>query len=196
MISTLEAVTLSDWISAFAAITACGSAIFAYSSYRIARQSLGLSTQVFDRSQPNSSVYLIDAFRCHFEEQKVVLYVFSLSITNRSTIQNTIVSVEMRLPFVRDGVERLGVFTHKSSEALVSINNVLQLPAEVPPRGALVTNCCFEVPDEMLERAECGFHLLRIRYVEGTTTEIEPKVIMDVVDVQHLEKKRQVGVPI
>src|SRR5260370_512078 len=96
----------------------------------------------------------------------------------------------------RDGVERLGVFTHKSSEALVSINNVLQLPAEVPPRGALVTNCCFEVPDEMLERAECGFHLLRIRYVEATTTEIEPKVIMDVVDVQHLEKKRQVGVPI
>lgn len=105
----------------------------------------------------------------------------------------------MRLPFIRDGVERLAVFTHFNNLAELGhlrIKNIVRLPVDISVRGALVANFCFDVPNEMLESAEFDLHILRFKYAEGPPGELQPKLIMDVIDVQDLEKKRSKGVPI
>lgn len=192
-------ISLSNWISIVAVVGAAFSAIVACASYRLARKSYTLAARASDLSKPNLALYLIDAFRHRLKARGTTLYCFCVSIENKSIIQNTISNVEMRLPLIRDGVERLAVFTHSNNLAQsdgLSIKNIIQLPATLPVRGALIANCCFEIPNEMLERAEFDLHILRFRCAEGPFSELQPRLIMDVIDVQDLEKKRNSGVPI
>lgn len=191
--------TLSNWMSIVAVFVAIASVIVACASYRLARKSYSLAEDTANLSRPNSAVYLIDAFRYRSNKHDKTLYVFCVSIENKSTFQNSIVNVEMRLPYIRDGIERLVVLSltnNLSKLSDIEIRNTIQLPASLPVRGALIVNCCFEAPNELLERAEFDLHVLRIRYADGPFSELKPKLIMDVIDVQELEKKRKTGVPI
>ena len=191
-------IKLSNWISIAAFVAAAFSAFVACASYRLAKRSYALAAHTSDLSKPNLALYLIDAFRYRLKGRDRTLYVFCVSIENKSIIQNSIVNVEMRLPFIRDGVERLAVFEHSNNLTQsynLDIKNTIQLPAAILMRGALVVNCCFEVPNEMLERAEFDLHILRFKCAEGPFSELRPKVIMDVMDVQDLEKKRNTGIP-
>jgi hypothetical protein len=165
----------------------------------VARKSYELAVHTSQLSKPSLTAYLIDAFRYRPDLGGRILYIFSASIENKSVIQNSISSVEMRLPFVRDGVERLAVFPHIGNFPqldILKLRNIIQLPATIPVRGALIATCCFEVPSDLLERSEFDMHTLRFRCAEGPFLELHPRMIMDVVDVQHLENKRSAGVPV
>jgi hypothetical protein len=195
----LASVGLSNWIALVATIIASASLIVALKNSRVAQQGLKISWRTSNLGDPNFAVYLIDTFRYRVKSQKKALYVFCISINNKSTIQNSITNVEMRLPLIRAGLETVSVFVHNPRPTLpkgFSLKNVLKLPALLPARGALIGNCCFEVPEELLEGADFGSHFLRIKYAEGPNTELEPKIIMDIIDDQHLEQKRKTGVPL
>jgi hypothetical protein len=171
----------------------------AWKSYKVARGSYRLALETAQLSKPNLTTYLIDAFRYRANLNENIFYVFCISLENKSTVQNSIVAIEMRLPFVRDGIERLAVFPHSedfSQSKMLNLKNIIHLPAIISVRGALIGNCCFEVPSDMLEGAEFDLHTLRFRCAEGPIVELEPKVIMDIIDVQYLEKKRSAGVPL
>lgn len=175
------------------------SAGFAYRNSRIARKALELSANTSKLAGPNSNIYLVDAFRYRLTDSNIALHVFCLSIENKSTMQNSVTAAELRIPFVRDGIERIAVFRNVSTLARsepLRIQNFLQIPAALTARSALVANCCFEVPLRMLEGAEFGPYRLRIVYAEGPASNIEFNVMMDVIDAEHLEKKRNTGVPI
>jgi hypothetical protein len=100
---------------------------------------------------------------------------------------------------IKDGLERVRVFKHidrlAESEGL-RIENIMRIPAVLGARGSVVANCCFEVPTEVLDGAEFAVHFLRLTYAEGSATNIDAKIIMDVINAEHLEKKRRTGVPI
>jgi hypothetical protein len=192
-------ITLSNWLSIAAAVIACGSVILAWKSYKIARDSHRLALETAQLSKPNLTTYLIDAFRYRANPGEKIVYVFCVSLENKSTVQNSVVAIEMRLPFVRDGIERLAVFQHSenfSQLKKLKLKNIIHLPATISVRGALIGNCCFEVPGDMLEGAEFDLHTLRFRCAEGSLVELEPKIIMDIVNVQYLEEKRRAGVPL
>jgi hypothetical protein len=78
----------------------------------------------------------------------------------------------------------------------MNIRNVLPIPVVLPARGALIINFCFAVPHETLKGAEFGPFTVRIKYADGPADEIEHHIVMDITDAEHLEKKRQTGVPI
>jgi hypothetical protein len=190
---------LSNCVAIAAAAIACTSLIVAWKGYVVSRRSYDLAAQAAQLSEPNVTGYLIDAFRYRPDVADKILYIFCVSIENKSTIQNSIVDAEMRLPFLRDGIERLAVFSHTGNIPQLNdlkLNNIVRLPSSLSARGALVANFFFEVPKDILERSQFDMHVLRIRFADGPYVELDPKVIMDVVDVQHLESKRQAGVPI
>jgi hypothetical protein len=78
----------------------------------------------------------------------------------------------------------------------LEIQNILQIPTPLPARGGIVGNFCFELPQSVLDGSEFGPFMLRIRYAEGPANEIERPIIMDIIDAEHLEKKRKTGIPI
>jgi hypothetical protein len=191
--------TVSDYTAIAAIVISSGSLILAWKSYGISRKGYDLAAQASRFSQPHLTGYLIDAFRYRPDLGGNIVYIFCVSIENKSTIQNSIVNAEMRLPFLRDGIERLAVFSHNENIgrlAPLNLKNIATLPVVLPIRGALVANFCFEVHKDLLERSEYDLHTLRLGFTDGPFVELSPKVIMDVVDVQHLEAKRSTGVPI
>jgi hypothetical protein len=195
----LSSVNVSTWIAMVSACAAIASATFAFRNFRTARKALTLSTNTSQLANANVSAYLVDAFRYRLRESNVTLYVFCLSIESKSTLQNSIVDAELRIPFVKEGLERVAVFRHNRSSATSApllIQNVLQIPATLSARGGLVGNFCFEIPRGVLEGSEFGPFELRIKYAEGPAIDIKQNIIMDVIDAEHLEKKRKTGVPI
>ncbi|HML12279.1 MAG TPA: hypothetical protein VK456_03175 [Xanthobacteraceae bacterium] len=191
--------SLSTGTAIVAAVAACASAVFAFKTSRTARKALALSINAAKLSSPHCSVYLIDAFRFRRGGSVNALYVFCVSIENRSTMQNSVLDAELRIPFVKGELERVAVFRHSTrSEELrnLGLGNALETPTLIPARGAVVANCCFEVPNEVLKNAEFNAYLLRIRYAEGPDSEMEKQVIMDVINAEYLEKKRKKGIPV
>jgi hypothetical protein len=191
-------VALSNWISIAAAIVAFGSMVVAWQSYRLAQRSFHLAQESYGLSKPNVAAYLVDVFWYRPKGEKT-LYVFCLSVENKSTIQNAIVNAEMRLPFIRDNVERLAVFEHtRNPECLeiLGLRNVAELPPSISIRGAVTMNFCFEVPNSTLAGAEFDVHTLRLRCTDGSNVDLRPKMIMALLDVQDLEEKRKAGVPV
>jgi hypothetical protein len=195
----LAGVTWSSFVAITAIAISCGSLIVAWKSYSVSQKSYDIAAQAAQLSKPNLTGYLIDAFRYRPDLGGKIVYIFCVSIENKSTIQNSIVSAEMRLPFLRDGVERIAIFPHTENIARLAnldLKSVIHLPVVLPIRGALIANFCFEVQKDMLERSEFDTHTLRLGFAEGAFVELDAKMIMDVVDVQHLENKREAGVPI
>lgn len=199
LLTHLAEVHLSNWIAVAALGIAFASLWISRLGYQIAKKSYLLAKQTSESSAPQFSSYLVDAFRYRDKSADSIIYVFAVSLENKSTIQNSIVSVEMRLPLMRDGLERLAVFGALGVGPIVGglqIRNTAQLPSVVHSRGAIIANFCFEVPNEMLKKAEYDLHILRIKFADGPFVEIRPKFVMDVIDVQDLEKKRRSGVPL
>jgi hypothetical protein len=191
--------SISDYIAIAAIVMSFCSLMLAWKSYGISRKSYDLAAQASQFSQPHLSGYLIDAFRYRPDLGGKIVYIFCVSIENKSTIQNSILNAEMRLPFLRDGIERLAVFSHNENIgrlASLNLKNIATLPVIIPIRGAQIANFCFEVQKDMLVRSEYDLHTLRLSFADGPLVELSPQVIMDVVDVQHLETKRSTGVPI
>jgi hypothetical protein len=195
----LSTVNPSTWIAALSAVAAISSAIFAFRNSATARRALALSTATSQSANANFTLYLIDAFRYRPRETNSILYVFCVSIESKSTLQNSIVDAELRIPFVKEKLERTAIFRHNEKWAEstpLSLKNVLKLPTMLTARGGLIGNFCFDVPRGMLEGSEFGPFCLRVRYAEGAPSEVNRSIIMDVTDAENLEKKRKTGVPI
>jgi hypothetical protein len=190
---------LPTWIAVVAALAACLSAFSAYKNSATGRKALALSKETSRLSNANIRTYLIDAFRYRIKDTGMTLYVFCISFENKSTAPNSITEAELRIPFLKDSVERVAVFRHLNSfdeSVAMSIQNVVQVPIPLSARGGLTGNFCFQAPHGILEGSEYGPFRLSIKHAEGSPSELEVNLIMDVVDAEHLEKKRRTGVPI
>lgn len=199
MISGLASIPLTTWVAIGSALTALLSMSIAYRNSRISRQSLELSRATSSLANPNFTIYLIDSFRYRYDGEKMSLYIFSTSITNKSTIQNTVSELELRITYIKENREGVFVFRNSSELSEIApkiINNIVKLPAAVPARGALIATFCFKVQRELLSGADYGPYSLRLTYADGSTGEIQTNIIMDVLSDEHLEAKRRTGVPI
>jgi hypothetical protein len=188
---------LTEWISLFALVVALPSAVIGVCSYRLARKSYFLAEVVSKSAQPQGAVYLIDAFR--WRDEASVLYVFCVSVENKSTIANSIVDVELRLPYRRGGKERMAVLAVNntpSQNANMRISNTAQIPAVVPARGAVTAAFCFRLATELIDGAEFDEHVLRFKFADGPSCELRQRIIMGMTNVQELEKKRRIGIPV
>lgn len=120
----------STLIALVAACAAIASASFAFRNSSIARRALSLSANASKLANADANLYLVDAFRYRIRESNVTLYVFCVSIESKSTLQNSVVDAELRIPFVKDGLERVAVFrlTRNPNEpAPFKIQNIIQI---------------------------------------------------------------------
>ena len=193
----LPSIGPSGWAAIIAAFAACVSSLIAYRNFRTARRALAISSTTSSLAEPRAIPYLIDAFR--YRTMSSIVYVFCISIENKSTLQNTIVDAELRIPIVRAGTETVSVLRHIDQlpdMKGLEVKNVARLPAPLIARGAFIGNFCFVVPRGMLEGAEVESQTVRIRYAGGPWSEITSNIIMDIVDAKNLEKRRGTGIPI
>lgn len=175
------------------------SIVFGLFNLWTSREALRISKEAAQRAEANSLVTRIDTFRYRIPKKGVSLYIFTLEIRSQSTNPNSLVAAELRIPAVRDGVERTLVYKHSPLLATappINLKNALQVPAALLPRSAIVANCCFEVPDESLKDAVFGPFIVRLTYAAGPEAEVRTDLIMDVPDAEHLQKKRQSGIPV
>jgi len=199
MIDTVLAWSIETWVAIFAAFVACVSAALSYRSSTIAREHLAIHKQTWEGARPNAAIHLIDSFRYRAVNSQQDFYVHCLSIENKSSEQNSVVGVEMRLPIIRGDIESVAVFAptyEMPKDEPLEVRGLQRLPLYLSGRGATAVNFCFAVSRDLLVGAEAGSHMLRVRYAEGQSSDVNIRLIMDVVDVQHLEKKRERGVPV
>ncbi|MES9950568.1 MAG: hypothetical protein ABW118_16545 [Candidatus Thiodiazotropha sp.] len=79
-------------VSALTAVLALAVSII---SYRLSKKSLSISKRQYQRSTPNVSLYLNEGFTTTSETKEYRYYVFSITATNRSTENNSLVRTEM-----------------------------------------------------------------------------------------------------
>jgi hypothetical protein len=195
----LSSVNPTTWIAAISALAAIASATFAMRNSNLARKTLAISAKTSQLANASVSLYLIDAFRYSMREANSTLYVFCVSVESKSTSQNSVVDAELRIPFIKNQIERAAIFRHNgksTSSSTLQLKNIFELPISLPARGGLVGNFCFDVPRGILEGSEFGPFCVRVRYAEGQSSEVEHSIVMDVIDAENLEKKRKTGVPI
>lgn len=188
--------TLPLWISGAALAV---SIVFGTLNFATSRRALSVSSRASKLNEPNVSLYLLDSFRFRLPEANLSLYIFSISVSNRSTSANSITNCELRIKFVKDALERTGVFRHNTNglaDSILHLRNLLKTPSQLPARSGLIANLCFEVANELLADALFDNLLIQIECADGSTLEHQTNIIMDVVDAKHLEKKREIGVPI
>jgi hypothetical protein len=193
----LPSIDLSGWVAIIAAFAACVSSLIAYRNSRTARRALAVSSATATLAEPQAAAYLIDAFR--YRAISSIIYVFCISIENKSTLQNTVVDAELRIPIIRAGIETVSVLRHLDQlpdMKELEVKNVVRLPAPLMARGAFIGNFCFVAPRGMLEDAEVESQTVRIRYADGPWSEVTSNIIMDIVDAKDLEKRRGTGVPV
>ncbi len=163
---------------------------------KTSREALKLSKHTAAKVENDVHVYRIDAFRYQLDKSSI-LYVVAIEVTNRSTTPNSITAAELRIAVTTNGFERILVFQHKSASATaIGIKNTLHVPTSLSARTAIVGNCCFEIEDERLSGASFGPYLLRLALAEGSEINLTINLIVDLPDAEHLQKKRQTGVPV
>lgn len=153
----------SDFIATASAVIAAFSAIFAYRSAAIAKKALFIAEQDFKSKQEKLFLYLIDAYKVPFSSEGKNLYAvaFNISITNRSSVSNSVRNLELEVKFIRndDSVGTIVLaaknIVHNSDKVALPIP--FNLPLSLEPKSAKTGWVLFFLPKELLKekKIEC-----------------------------------------
>lgn len=199
MFGAILSLEIAVVVAIFAAIVGLGSAIIAWRNSTISKKSLEINSKNASLSSPDFATYLVDSFRYVVKDYDFKLYVFVVSVENRSTIPNSIVSVDLKIPLIKDGFERVLIFNHieiESDENLSTFKKPAKLPVSLAARGSVIVGFYFKVQNEVLENASCESYTVRTKYINGIYSDTKSIVIMDIIDEGSLEKKRKMGIPV
>ncbi|MDD2540914.1 MAG: hypothetical protein PHH28_07705 [Desulfuromonadaceae bacterium] len=176
----------SDFIAAASALIAAFSAIYAYRSAAIAKKALFIAEQDFKSKQEKLFLYLVDAYKVPFSSEGKNLYAvaFNISITNRSSVTNSVRDIELEVKFIRsdDSVGTI-VFTAKntvpnSDETALPVPFNLPLPLE--PKSAKAGWVIFLLPLELLKEKKIESYKVKAVDVHMEIATVEAYIIKEV----------------
>lgn len=185
--------TPSVIISIVSALTAVLALLVSIISYRLSKKSLSISEHQYQRSTPNMSLYLNEGFTTTSETKEYRYYVFSITATNRSTENNSIVKSEMAVlcSNEEDFISKI-IIPHSPAQIdELNMPNLTPLPINIDlmsgnsKSGWLV----FKIDRKVLRNKKIdGYKLLFIDSSDNKL-ELEPIIVREIHRSNEMEKE-------
>lgn len=178
----------SDLLAAGSAVVAVFSAFFSYRSSAIARKALFIAEQDFKSKQEKISLYLVDVYKVPYSSDGKNLYalVFNVSITNSSSVPNSVKDIELEVKFIRnDNTVGTIIFSPQdiSSDSVnVALPATFSLPLALDPKSAKTGWVIFLLPKELLKEKKIESYKVKAVDVHMDISTIEAYIIKEAVN--------------
>ncbi len=178
-------------VSAVAALVAVW---YTRRSARMDEQGLALSLEQERRKQPDLGVHLIDAYIERPEGERTRVYVFHVSLCNRSDTDTSLKSISLEVELGRDaGPSSLFVLTHDARlaaalEARVQ-GGVLRVPCKIAAGEAIEAWAIFGLSDDLLRGATVQAYRLQVVDTHDVRSCLEPIALCERVSHEQVAQR-------
>jgi len=173
------------WISIAAAAISGTSALIAFLSYRVARQSLRLNQQLADRRAPRLLLSFQEGYVKKNDPHNV--YALLISISNPTDIDNSVAQLDLRVEYrpASDFCARVDVPAAADNDDGPNIPTTVRLvpPLKVAAHQTVVGWVRFQVKRALLMDCKIDGYTVVARDSHGQTSTVEMSIIREVVDV-------------
>jgi hypothetical protein len=174
---TSDAFSYTDprlWLAAASLVIAACSAILSWRSFQNARKALAISERQEKRREPEFRVYLVNGYRRLVQDRQV--FAFTVSISNPSDINNSVVRAELRALCVADQtqivlrVEHDGTLDLPIEDARQQGPNPFILPARIDAHQTISGCLLFAIPNAIIGERTIDKHDLILEDTHGVPT--------------------------
>lgn len=174
---------LSVWAAVASAFFAAIAVWYTYRSANIARKSLELTQEQERRRTPNLEPYLIDGHILRVRLQEMRVYVFSISITNKSDAENSVKELRFAISFNRgQGPDSTIIVTHDASLAKyssLSSPEPLSIPLSIAAYQTIQGMALFRTDDTLLQGTGINAYSLQIIDSHNTQSILRPIILQE-----------------
>jgi hypothetical protein len=180
-------------ISLISAAAACIAIAISFVSYRVSKKSLAIYEKQYLKSVPDIDLYLNEGFTETSNDKSTRYYVFSVTITNRSSENNSLALVEMNIYCSNDeGFMSKIVIPHEPGAlSLISMPDLTMLPSNVDFNPAEVKSgwVLFKIDRGVLRNKKIDSYKLEFSDSRNNKYELEPIIIKEIHKNREVEKK-------
>lgn len=174
------------WVAVASAVAAWGAALFAYRSTRIARRILELSEEQARARVPQLVPYLVAGLVRRLEKRQTRLYAFSVSVSNRADIDNSLSALELQITYTR--------VNNMSSNLLLPHDPTLTehfglegtqpliVPKPINAHQTIAGWAFFEIDDSLLGDVDIDRYEIRFFDSHENISSLEPIILREIVD--------------
>lgn len=172
-----------DWIAIAAAFAAWMAAWQAFRSSRVARSAYQLALKQEQRLQPSLEVYIVDAYIRRRTKPSRRLYVFQITISNKSSAGNSLKDLQLVVHCSRDNGPPSDIFiSHKlelSEQLHLSASDLLKVPSPIDAHTVIGGLALFEVHEGVLGGSKIEAYTLKLVDTYGNETDRETILLQE-----------------
>lgn len=169
-------------ISILSAVTAGISALIALRSSNISKKALSIAQNEQKSKEENLNIYLIDAAR-YIKTNKSYIYAFNITISNLSSLNNTIARIELTITYIRkDNTLGQLILQHNKnlSTSLDKINlTAFNTPQQIDSKSAKTSWALFLKDTNCITFEKTDKYSIRISDIYGNTESVDTYLIKD-----------------
>lgn len=172
-----------DWVTIAAAFAAWVAAWQAFRSSRVARSAYQLALKQEQRLQPSLEVYIVDAYIRRRANPSRRLYVFRITISNKSFAGNGLKDLQLVVHCSRDHGPSSDIAIPQKLELgehlHISAADLVKVPAPIEAHTVMGGLALFEVHDEVLGGANVESYTLKLVDTYGNETDKETILLQE-----------------
>lgn len=166
-----------EWIAVASAVAAWIAALQAYRSSRVARRAYRLAMEQETRLRPSLELYLVEAHVRRPESGARRLYVFSLTVSNKSDMANAIKHIRLIIEHShgQGPISNIAIPHNPDLSDQLPGNDLrpFRVPCNIGARAVLGGSSIFEVPDDIFKDSRIEAYTLAIEDTYGHETSAE-----------------------
>lgn len=172
-----------DWVAIAAATAAWLAAWQAFRSSRIARHSYRLALRQEQRLEPSLEVYIVDAHIVRLTRAGKRIYVFRITIANKSFAANALKELQLIIHYSGDQMHLSSIAIPHQPEWASSVHqilsDVLEIPSSVAAHTVIGGVALFQLYDEVLETSKIESYTVKLVDTYGNQTEREAILLQE-----------------
>lgn len=173
----------SDWVAIAAAAAAWMAAWQAFRSSKVARNSYQLALKQEQRLEPSLEVYLVDAYIRRLTHPCRRLYVFQITISNKSFAGNAIKDLQLIVHYSRSHGPPSAIAIPHNLDLAVHLHqaasNTFKIPASIAAHTVIGGLALFETHDEGLGDLTIDSYALKLVDTYGNESEREAILLQE-----------------
>jgi hypothetical protein len=177
-------ITISNLASIISSIAACIAIYISLRSNSYAKKALLIAQRDEHRKKPILVASYIDGFKSTTYDESNCFYAFSIGITNKSDLPNTLARAELVLIYrhENDLIAKVVLPHIEEMPDIGALSTVkpLVLPAKIDVRQTISEWLIFKISKDHLKNCSIDGYIIRIRDSFGEISEVEPLIIHEI----------------
>jgi len=177
---------LSLYAAIASGVAALVSGWFAYLSLRVSNRSLRLSQQQEERHRPHLVPYLIDGYAKFVARDNLRVYGFSLSVSNRSDVDDSVAQIELQLTYKAPSGISIAVKARHDAK----LNNVfaggntatLPVPLRIDAHQTIAGWVYFGIKEELFSGSAVDKFIIILTDSHDVVSTVEPIIVRELID--------------